>query len=393
MRYLVLGGCGSIGSFVVDDLVRTAEFEKLTIADVDAAKVQGAAASYRRKDVQGAVARGATVDEMTRLFADHDIVVNCTPGHDNVALIEAAIAARRPYMDIVGSMLAEERLALNDRAAEAGVLAVIALGCSPGLTNAAAAHGVSQLDRTREIVIEYASLRPFNPSPGLLDTAIRQYNKGSRCPVFEGGRLRYEAPFSGGRTVRFPEPVGEQQVFFAQHSEVLTLSRVVPGIETVKVYGTYHPAIVAALRVFKDHGLIEAEPIEFDGRMISPRAFVTKVLANEKIPFPGPTHFAMRINVSGIKNGAETTHSYTMTHDPEGPRKGQLPQVWTTAVGASVGAQMIAGGTTDKVGVLAPESCIDPMLFMRGAAKRDILIDWQTTSRRAVDADGPRSVA
>lgn len=388
MRYLVLGGCGSIGSVVVDDLARTAKFEKLTIADVDAARVQGSVAAHKRKDIHGAVVKGSSLDEMRSLYGDHDIVVNCTPGHDNVALIEAAIAARKPYVDIVGSMLAEERLALNERAADAGVLAVIALGCSPGLTNVAAAHGISQLDRTREVIIEYASLRPFNPSPGLLDTAIRQYNKASRCPVFENGKLRYEPPFSGGRMVRFPDPVGEQQVFFAQHSEVLTLSSVVPGIETVKVYGTYHPAIVSALRVFKDHGLIETDPIEFDGKMISPRAFITKVLSSEKIPFPGPTHFAMRINVSGFKDGAQTTHSYTMTHDPEGPRKGQLPQIWTTAVGASVGAQMIAAGTTNKVGVLAPESCIDPMTFMRGAAERDILIDWETRSQRNIDARG-----
>lgn len=388
MKYLVLGGCGSIGSEVVADLVATAKFSALTIADVDAGRVDGAVKKYADARVRGAAVGGVTQQEIVPLFKQHDIVVNCTPGHDNIALIEHAIAARTPYVDITGSMLAEERLALNARAQEAGTIAVIALGCSPGLTNAAAAFGASQLDRTREIVIEYATLRPFNPSPGLLDTAIRQYTQKSRCPVFENGTLRYEPAFSGTRKVRFPEPIGEQELFFTPHSEVLTLSRAIPGIETVKVYGTYHPAVAGALRVLRDHGLIESDPIEFEGRMISPRAFVTKVLAREQIPFPGPTHFAMRINVSGIKDGAETTHSITMTHDANGRRAGQLPQIWTTAVGASVGAQLVANGKTNRVGVMAPESCIDPLAFMQGAAARDMLIDWETHTARPIGADG-----
>ena len=387
MRYLVLGGCGSVGSATVRDLVSTADFEQITVVDLASDRVAADVAQHGDKRVKGVAADVTRHNELAPLLERHDLLVNCTPGDDNVAILQAAIDAGVRYMDITGSMLAEERMALDGAARKAGVLAVIATGCSPGLTNAAAAYGVQQLDRTREITIEYASLRPMNPSVGLLDTALRQYTPYVKCPIFEGGKLRYEPSFSGARQVSFPPPIGEQLLYYTPHSEVVTLSKYVPGVETVKVYGTYHPSVMAALRVFRDHGLMETKEVEYEGRKISPRGFLTELLKGRDIPFPGPTHYCLRITVRGEKDGVDVSHICTMTYDENGPRAGQLPQIWMTAVGASVGAQILARTKTDRAGVMAPEACIDPGAYLRGAAARDFLIDWETHSSRPIRGD------
>jgi len=154
MRYLVLGGCGSVGSATVRDLVSTADFEQITVVDLASDRVAADVAQHRDKRVKGVVADVTRREELTPLLKQHDLIVNCTPGDDNVAILQAAIDAGVRYMDITGSMLAEERMALDGAARKAGVLPVIATGCSPGLTNAAAAYGVQPLDRTREITIE-----------------------------------------------------------------------------------------------------------------------------------------------------------------------------------------------------------------------------------------------
>lgn len=382
MRYLVLGGCGSVGSATVGDLVATAEFDKLTVVDVAKDRVERDVARFGDPRVVGRAADATRREELQALLEEHDIVVNCTPGDDNVAILQTAIDSGTRYLDITGSMLAEERMELDGAASEAGVLAVIATGCSPGLTNAAAAFGASQLDRAREVVIEYASLRPLNPSTGLLDTAIRQYTPYVKCPIYENGKLRYEPSFSGDRIVSFPPPIGDQVLYYTPHSEVVTLSKYIPELESVRVYGTYHPAVMTALRVFRDYGLMESDPVEFEGARINPRAFLTHLLNDREIPFPGPTHYCLRVTVRGEKDGAETSQVCTMTYDENGPRAGQLPQIWMTAVGASVGAQILANTKTNRAGVMAPEACIDPAAYLRGAADRDFLIQWETHSSR-----------
>ncbi|MGH8128157.1 MAG: saccharopine dehydrogenase family protein [Gammaproteobacteria bacterium] len=386
MRYLILGGCGAIGSEVVEDLVGTANFDALTIADVDGERLTKAARRYLDSRVTTMAVSPVIDAELSKLMKRHDVIVNCTPGDDNVSILNAAITGGVRYMDITGSMLAEERLALDSKAKEAGVMAVIAMGASPGLTNAAAAHGAQQLDRVDDITIEYASLRPMNPSAGLLDTAIRQYTPYVRCPVFDNGKLRYEPTFSGAHEVEFPPPIGRQTLYYTPHSEVVTLSRYIPNVKRVRVFGTYHPTVMAALRVFRDHGLMESQPISINGAKTNAREILTRVLSGRDIPFPGPTHYCLRIAVSGEKDGAEVSHTYTLTFDEHGPRAGQLPQIWMTAVGASVGAQILAQCKIPMPGVMAPEACIDPDAYLQGAAARDIIIDWTTHAVRPVRA-------
>jgi saccharopine dehydrogenase (NAD+, L-lysine-forming) len=184
--------------------------------------------------------------------------------------------------------------------------------------------------------------------------------------------------------VDFPAPIGPQTLYFQQHSEPITFPRHFPGLRNVKVYGTYHPAIMDALRVFRDHGLLDPEPTEIGGRQVSPRALLTQMIGTREIPFPGPTHYTLIITVTGKRDGANVTHTYTMTHDPEGPRKGQLPQIWMTAVGVAVGAQLMCTPAARGTGVMAPEGCLDPDAILKGAVKGGYEITWETHVTRSV---------
>lgn len=182
MRYLVLGGCGAVGADTVADLVATAAFERLTIVDIDPEKVAAAAARHATNRVTGVLADAADQAQLVPLLREHDIVVNCTPGHNNPAILGTAIETGTRYMDITGSMLVEERLALDQRAKDAGVLAVIAMGCSPGLTNAAAAHGVQHLDRTREIVMAPPRAEPRHRSRRYGSRVLGSFRQRGRFP-------------------------------------------------------------------------------------------------------------------------------------------------------------------------------------------------------------------
>lgn len=382
MRYLVLGGAGYVGKETVEDLVRSAKFERLIVADLDGTRAQALAESFDDRRVEGAQVDVRDAAALDRLIKSSDIVVNCTPGHHNVTILGATIRARVNYLDIVGSMLAEERLRLHAHAESAGVTAVIAMGCSPGLTNVLAAYGVRLLDRADEAHIEYASFRPFNPSPGFLDTALRQYTPYVKCPVFSGGQLTYVPAFQGQKMVEFPEPIGAVELFYTPHSEVVTLSRFIPGLKEVTVRGSYHPEVMRALRVFHDMGLMDEEAVILDGRSTTPRTVLQALLDRRLLPFRGVTAYCLRVMVSGLKDGWATTHTFTISH-PADKAWSDLPQRTMTALCTSVGAQLLASGADLPRGVLAPEACIDPLPFIQGAAARGIRISRETRQHQA----------
>ncbi|MBI2525399.1 MAG: saccharopine dehydrogenase NADP-binding domain-containing protein [Candidatus Rokubacteria bacterium] len=382
MRYLVLGGAGFIGHEVVHDLIRSSKFERLVVADLDGARADALVASAKDRRVTGARVDVADATALDRLARDCDVIVNCTPGHQNVEILKSAVRARVNYLDIVGSMMAEERLALDGEARAAGTTAVIAMGCSPGLTNVLAAYGVRLLDRADEVHIEYASFRPFNPSPGFLDTALRQYTPHVKCPVFTRGALTYVPAFSGLKTVGFPPPIGDVDLYFPPHSEVVTLSRFIPGLREVTVRGSYHPEVMRALRVFHDLGLMDETPTPIEGRTATPRALLQAILARKPLHFGGITAYCLHVSVTGLRDGCPTTHRFTISH-PADTAWSDLPQRTMTALCTSVGAQLLASAADLPRGVLAPEACLDPVPFIEGVAARGIIVDRRTEQRQS----------
>src|SRR5690606_35878330 len=90
--------------------------------------------------VEASIAAGSDIAAFGAMMAGADIVVNCTTGAQCVEILEAAIARKVPYLDVHGTLLLKERMALSERAQQAGIAAMIGVGVSPGLTNMLGAY-------------------------------------------------------------------------------------------------------------------------------------------------------------------------------------------------------------------------------------------------------------
>jgi saccharopine dehydrogenase-like NADP-dependent oxidoreductase len=154
MKVLILGGGGEMGRYACVAAAGDPAVDELTIADRNAeaagelADRLGDKAVPMELDVTDA---GALADAI----GGTDIVLNTVgPFHRwGQVVLEAAIEGRKSYADINDDWQPTvEALELGDRAAEAGVTAIVGLGASPGISNMLAAVAMRELDQVDRVL-------------------------------------------------------------------------------------------------------------------------------------------------------------------------------------------------------------------------------------------------
>jgi saccharopine dehydrogenase (NAD+, L-lysine-forming) len=345
-------------------------FDDLVLADVDARRLRELT---RTTGVGGRTVRGSDAASLRAAVRGAGVVVNCTSYRLGVAALGAAIAERAHYLDLGGLYNTPKQLGLDDRARRAGITAVIGCGATPGLSNVLARRGADRLDAVHEIHISFASHRDVAPSPGLLDTLLDEFRPGVPRFVWREGELHPVAPFEGARKVRFPAPLGMQEVYYVPHSETYTLPRSLAGeLREVAVRGTWRPSDMRTLETLARLGLTSDRPVRVDGVRVSPLSMVRSILLADPPTEPDrPWAFFVHVEVVGTLAGAPATIRLRASH----------PDAWgraatgrMTAVPAVVGARLIADGHVAEPGVLPPERAFDPSTFVRGVRRLGVRV-------------------
>ena len=101
-----------MGNAATRDLASSSDFQQITIGDVDQAKAQALADELGGAPRVDARAVNVTdVEGLTTLFADYDIVLNCTSYAFGLGITHAAIAAKKPLLDLGGLYNTPKQLA------------------------------------------------------------------------------------------------------------------------------------------------------------------------------------------------------------------------------------------------------------------------------------------
>lgn len=382
MRVILLGA-GLIGRGVLQDLVETSGYSEIAVADVNLESASRLAQQFHDDRVVPMQADAADFNSLVRLFKGFNQVVNCTPGHNNVTVLKAAIAAGIDYLDIVGTLHIKERFRLHEEAVAANITAVLAIGATPGVSNLVARYALDQAE-VSELHFAFASFRSLAPSPGLFDTVLREFDPGhkERC-YFENGELIRVDAFCGDREVVFPDPVGKQTVYFVPHSETITLPRYFPHLAKVDVRGTWQPEAMHLLKALHAYGfLTPLTNVAYEGLKVPPREIIkAQLVAYEKEhPYAGPWAFFIQLEAIGKKQQLRYRAVYDITHPTSW---GSSAQSKMTGIPTSIASQLVAKGRVSAKGVLAPEVCFNPVEFFEELKKREILVT------QTVQLDGP----
>ena len=128
-RYAVMGA-GLMGRVIAKDLIETEPDAVVTLIDFDAGLLKDAAEfiddprlSVERVDV-------GDTDRTAKMLEGCRAVVGALPHRCSMDGLAAAIAARAPIVDLVGSQ-PERRQELDERAQDAGILVIPGCGVAP----------------------------------------------------------------------------------------------------------------------------------------------------------------------------------------------------------------------------------------------------------------------
>ncbi len=216
----VVGATGHTARFVLDELQRR-DIRAVAVAR-DASKVEFYASRYRQSDP-----RIVDLDDarsLDRALADTDAVINCAgPFLDTaVAVVEAALRAQIPYLDVTAEQPVVASLQTRDiDARKAGVVIVPAAAFYGGLADllaTAVLPGTNSVDEIRVAV----ALDSWHPTNGTRLTGRR--NTARRHIVRDGELSPLDDP-QPAASWTFPAPFGEQDVVMLPFSETLTISR------------------------------------------------------------------------------------------------------------------------------------------------------------------------
>lgn len=352
-RIVVLGGCGDVGSHVVQELIETAD-ATVVIADYRLERARQLAARL------GSKAEAAFVDandEAALLSVLHgaDAAVGCIGPFYRFAVpvARAAVKAGVNYVDVCDDYgPVGELLGLDEAAKQAGITLITGLGWTPGLTNLLARKGAAELDEVEEIKISWAGSSA--DSTGLAVIMHVFYAVTGQVPTYRNGAWVSVAAASEREVVEFPGPLGKVSVFHCGHPEPLTIPRYIDA-KSVSLKGALVPDWnnrIAAL--FARLGLIGTP-----GR----NARVAKIIhAIEGIfRIGGVPSSGARVDVLGRKGGVRHTVSFGAAET-----MGKI-----TGIPAAIGARWLVAGRLPK-GAYAPEGCIDPDPFLDELAARGV---------------------
>lgn len=348
MKIIVIGA-GNIGRALIKDVLDIEKSARIVAVDADQRALDAAAAADDR--VQTRLALADDVDTLATLMRGHDVAVNCTYGAKCMEILDAAIAAKVPYIDVHGTLLMEERFSRDGAARAAGVTALIGTGVSPGLTNMMAAWGARRFDGDVAIECEYATFRPINPTEGLLETALRQFRNGVRAPIFDDFKPSSLPPFSGAQKTRFKGVDDEVELVYTPHSEPQSIPRFVKNARRVTVRGAYQASIMTLLKSLYEFGLMDpARQVTVDGRKIDFAPLLREALMGDGSLKPAGvrTNYVMRVRVTGRSGKVEVTLGHPPGWDP-------LPQGRMTSLQPAFAARLIAKGEFVHPGVVGTE--------------------------------------
>jgi saccharopine dehydrogenase (NAD+, L-lysine-forming) len=373
MRAFVLGGAGGMGQGVARDLIKQQQVTRVVLGDLypDPTRL---APKLRESEKTNLIKMDVNDHNgMVKAFREVDVVINCAGPFYKTAVptAKAAVEARVNYIDICDDYEGTEILfnsEIDRIAKDAGITVLTGMGSDPGTNNVLVKWYADRLDRVDDIylywVVSIAELKgaAWDHSLHMTLGKIPQYINGELVHVEGGTEVVAE---------EFLEPLGTCHVRYVGHPQPLTIPKYIKGVKNVIIKGALIPLWVDELiKQQKDTGFLGTEPIEIKGNKVTPYDLALKLW--ETIPEGrdnGPQSSGLKVIVKGEKDGNKIVYTADMV--------GRMAP--GTGLPASIAALMMHSGDVTAKGVVAPEGCIDPAVFLAEFLKRGARIHQTET--------------
>jgi saccharopine dehydrogenase-like NADP-dependent oxidoreductase len=379
MKAICIGGAGRICREAALDLVEYSDFEKITIADINADAAREVARWLDDPRVDHAAIDVNDGDRASALIGEYDLALDGTTIALNGRTAACIARAGAHGLNLNGfgdEIEQDEHFRSLDRVFVPG------FGMTPGTTNMMVKHAADSMDSVETVRVSHGAFRPIAFSEAITATTV--YEVAPELPgrvVYENGRLVRVPPFARPREIELPHPYGTHTQYIIPHSETHTLADFLKdkGVRLIEVRGTWPPANMQLLRSLYDWGFMRNDPVCVDGVTVGVMDVISAYLT--QCPEGKVTDLygcALHVEVIGNRRGHKIRHVLTHTHPAsDGSEPGwEKLRAYTRCVGIplAIGADLIARGRVDARGVVSPEKAFRPMDVFNALQKRRIFI-------------------
>ncbi len=245
MNILVLGG-GQQGRVIAADLARSLPQARVTVADVREPRLAPLS------NLRWLAADCADATAVARRMRSHDLAVGALPSRLGFGVLQAAIDARRPLVDV--SFCSENPLELDAAARAAGVAILPDCGLAPGLSHLCCGHAAAQ-GPVEELVIHVGGVaqdpsRPYGyVVTWSLDDLLEEYLRPAR--FVRDGAPRTLPVFSEVERLEV-DGAGTMEAFLSDG--LRTLIDTLPGVPAMAEKTLRWPGHVEAVRPLVERG-------------------------------------------------------------------------------------------------------------------------------------------
>lgn len=352
MKVLAVGS-GNIGSVAVEDLATSMKSTEIVIADKDESRSKAVAERIGRNNVSSMQLDIADCNKLLQTLKKFDLAMGFLPGALGYTLMEACIEAKKSLVDV--SYMAENPLKLHSAASKARITIIPDCGLAPGISNFLIGHAYAKLEKTSSVKIMVGGL-PEKPVPPLdyvitwsPDSLIDEYTR--KAVIIQHGKKTEVEALSGVEAINFPK-VGKLEAFYTDG--LRTLSQTLKDVEEMWEKTLRYPGHAEKIKMIEGLGFFEEEKVKIEGTLVSPRRLTARLL-ERKLKIPEIKDFvAMKVEVSGVKNGKRLSFVYHML-DKYDQKHGITAMARTTAYPMSIVAQLMLKGIIKQKGVIPPE--------------------------------------
>jgi saccharopine dehydrogenase-like NADP-dependent oxidoreductase len=356
-------GAGAMGSAAARLAARRPDVDPLVL-DYERSRAERVVTEIDRGEAREVDAESGGLEAALK---DAEAVAACLPYRLNLAVMEAALAARCPYADLGGLYhVTLDQLRLDQRFRDAGVPAVLGIGMAPGITNLLARLGADRLDEVDSVELYNGSVERGGGFgvPYSAETILDEFTMPAM--VYEDGQLKEVPAASGGVRFEFPEPIGEMEAVYTLHSEIATLPATIAGVRNVRWRLALPPDVETGFRLLADLGLSSEQPVQTSSGPVVPRELLVGVLNRLADTNGGPRDVEATVaRVTGNRAGRRATFEGIVLVEP--PPEGITAGAFGTALPIAIAAPWLAEGRVEP-GVHPPETAFSAEEFMEAYA-------------------------
>jgi len=363
-KVIVLGGCGTVGSVAVKTLAVQDIISEVVIGDWNIEKAKTLAKELGPK-ISAVKVNAEDNESIKAAVKGCDIVLNCVgPFYKTVKkILSTVIELGINYVDVCDDVdVTIDILNMDNQAKKVGILAVIGMGNSPGISNLMGKFAAENLlDETDAIDIFHA--HGGEPIEGEGVIGHRFHCMTIDVPMFLDGKLTYVKYFEpDGIALRqsFEFPIlGEVPLYPYPHPEQITMPRYIKTRQVTNKGSVIPNEYYNLTRDLCGLGLANKEPLDVKGVKVAPYDFAMAYIIKQRERILKETNFGkqrgcLSIVVKGKKRGKYCEYRFHFASRSEALGEG-------TGIPAAMGVILMQQGKISAKGVLPPEGCINPI--------------------------------